>query len=394
VFELLEQTFRTNGPEAVIDLVIAQAREQKNYRELFAARLMQVRQRLGLPLIETEPVSGPEYEKALREAARETGELFLADGDIVSAWPYFRAIDEPSAVAAAIESVDGGENLDRVIEIAFQEAVNTRKGFELILQHHGICRAITWFGSIRDFSSRQECLRLLVRALYQELARALQETIASSEGARPATDNVAELISGRAWLFEGGSYYVDSTHVTSVLQSAPELEDAQTLRMAVEIADYGRLLAPMYHFRGDPPFEDPYADHAVYLRALLGEEVDAAIAHFRQKATDQAAAGGDPAPAEVLIVLLVRLGRHAEAVRTSLEFFPGSQAAPASCPSVLQLCQMAGDYETLLSLARERDDRLSFVAAVVQGSNQASNPGSSPKARASEPASEVSQAGS
>jgi hypothetical protein len=379
VFELLEQTFRTNGPEAVIDLVISKAREQKNYRELFAARLMQVRHRLGLPLIETEPVSGPVYEKALREAARETGELFLADGDIVSAWPYFRAIDEPAAVAAAIENVtvDGGPGgaepgatqpqLDRVIEIAFQESVNTRKGFELILQHHGTCRAITWFGSIRDFSSRQECLRLLVRALYQELARALQETIASSEGARPATDNVAELIAGRPWLFEGGSYYVDSTHVTSVLQSAPELEDAPTLRMAVEIADYGRRLDPMYHFRGDPPFEDPYADHAVYLRALLGEDVDAAIAHFRQKATDQAAAGGDPAPAEVLIVLLVRLGRHAEAVRTSLEFFPGSQAAPASCPSVIQLCQMAGDYETLRSLARERDDRLSFVAAVVQG---------------------------
>lgn len=375
MFELLEQTFRTNGPEAVIDLVIAKAREQKNYRELFAARLMQVRHRLGLPLIETEPVSGTEYEKALREAARETGELFLADGDIVAAWPYFRAIGEPAAVAAAIENIDGGgaepgeaqPQLDRIIEIAFQESVNPRKGFELILQHHGICRAITWFGSIRDFAPRQECLRVLVRALYQELARALQETIASSEGARPATDNVAELIEGRAWLFEGGSYYVDSTHVTSVLQSAPEIEDAPTLRMAVEIADYGRQLDPMYHFRGDPPFEDPYADHAVYLRALLGEEVDAAIAHFRQKATDQAAAGGDPAPAEVLIVLLVRLGRHAEAIRTSLEFFPGSQAAPASCPSVLQLCQMAGDYETLRTLAKERDDRLSFVAAVVQG---------------------------
>src|SRR5204862_633414 len=127
---------------------IANAREQKNYRELFAARLMQVRHRLGHPLIETEPVSGPEYEEALREAARETGGLFLADGDIVSAWPYFRAIGEPAAVAAAIENVnigdaeDAPQKLDRIIEIAFQELVNPRKGFEMILQHHGICRAI------------------------------------------------------------------------------------------------------------------------------------------------------------------------------------------------------------------------------------------------------------
>src|SRR5207249_8935919 len=144
----------------------------------------------------------------------------------VSAWPYFRAIGEPAAVAAAIENVAGVDtraedtqsgatqpNLDRIIEIAFQESVNPRKGFEMILQHHGICRAITWFGSIRDFAPRQECLRVLVRALYQELARALQETIAAAEGARPGTDNVAELIAGRPWLFEGSSYYVDSTHV-------------------------------------------------------------------------------------------------------------------------------------------------------------------------------------
>src|SRR3979490_305661 len=99
MFELLEQTFLANGPEAAIELVITSAREQKNYRGLFAARLRQIRHRLGLPLIETEPVSGPEYEKALREAARETGGLFLADGDIVSAWPYFRGIGEPAARA-------------------------------------------------------------------------------------------------------------------------------------------------------------------------------------------------------------------------------------------------------------------------------------------------------
>ena len=163
-FDLLDETFRSNGPEAVFELLIARARDQKNYRELFAIRIMHVRHRLGLPLIETEPVSEyseverPVYEQALREAARETGELFLADGDIVSAWPYFRAIDQPGPIAAAIENASGGENLDRLIEIAFQEGVNPRKGFELILEHRGICNAITWFGSIRQFGSRQECL--------------------------------------------------------------------------------------------------------------------------------------------------------------------------------------------------------------------------------------------
>jgi hypothetical protein len=372
-FELLEQTFRSDGAEAAFDLLIRRAREARDSRVLFGARIMQARHRLGLPLIETEPVldlpadQRLAYETAFREAAREAGELLLAGGDIAGAWPYFKALGEPAPVAAAIENVNGGENLDRVIEIAFQEGVNPRKGFELILEHHGICRAITWFGANRDYGSRQKCLLLLVRTLYGQIAYAMKETIAAVEGAAPATDSLAELVAGRAWLFEGNSSYTDSTHLTSVLRFTPELEDPEALRMALEMAEYGRCLDPMFHFRGDSPFEDPYLDHAVYLRALLGEDVDAAIAHFRQKATPSAEFPLDTAAAEVLIELLVRLERYPEAIQASVDCLPDTSGAPLSCPSVLQLCQMAGDYAGLRSLAKQREDLLGFAAGVIQG---------------------------
>ena len=236
---------------------------------LFGTRMMQIRHELGLPLIETEPainLSGERlsaYENALKKAARETGELFLSDGDIVSAWTYFRALGDTSPVAAAIEKVDGGEQLDRVIEIAFHEGVNPRKGFELILEHHGICRAITLFGNHRDYATRQSSLQLLVRTLYGQVTAGVRETIVSAEGAAPENDRLADLMAGRPWLFEWNSSYVDSTHLSVLLRFTPELEEPETLRMAVEMADYGRCLAPMFHFRGDPPFEETYADHAV-----------------------------------------------------------------------------------------------------------------------------------
>lgn len=362
---------RSDGPEAVFDRLIGRARDQKDSRMLFGARMMQVRHRLGLPLIETEPVldlgvERPAYEMAFREAAREAGELLLSGGDILGAWPYFKAIGEPAPVAAAIENVKPGDNLDRVIEIAFQEGVNPRKGFELILEHRGICSAITWFGYNREYGSRQVCLRLLVRTLYSQVASALKETIASAEGAAPQTNSVAQLIAGRAWLFEGTSSYTDSTHLTSVLRFTPELEDPETLRMALDLAEYGLCLDPMFHFRGDPPFENTYLDHAMYLRALLGQDVEAAIAHFRQKAEPPGAAGGYTAPAEVLIDLLVQLKRYAEAIQASVEYLPDGNSTPVSCPSALQLCQMAGDYATLRSLARQSEDLLGFVAGVIQ----------------------------
>jgi hypothetical protein len=370
-FEGLEQAFQSNGPTAVFDHLVRMAIETKDYRVLFGTRMMQIRHHLGLPLIETEPtidLAGERlsaYENGLKQAAREAGDLYLENGDIVNAWTYFKAIGDPAPVSAAIEKVSGGEQLDRVIEIAFHEGVNPRKGFELILEHHGICRAITLFGNHRDYATRQFSLQLLVRTLYGQLTAGVRETIVSVEGAAPDNDSLAELIAGRAWLFEGNSSYVDSTHLSVLLRFTPELEDSESLRMAAEMAEYGRCLASMFHFRGDPPFEDTYGDHAVYLRALLGEEVEHAIAHFRKKATvgDQR----DTTPVEILIELLVRLRRYAEAIRASKEFFPDSNAMPRSCASAIQLCQMAGDYRQLRELARERGDLLAFTAAVIQG---------------------------
>jgi hypothetical protein len=372
IFDALEQASRRRGPEAVLDLVIATAYQEKNYRMLFGARIMQVRLRLGLTLIDTDPTprvtpeQRPVYEKAVTEAAREVGGLLLAAGDIAGAWPYFKAIDAPEAVAAAIENMNTEDGLDRIIEIAYQEGVNRRKGFELILKHRGICSAITWFGANPDYESRKWCLDLLVRTLYKEVAAALRETIASTEGASPLEDSLALLIAGRDWLFDGTSSYVDSTHLTAIVRFSLELENPATLRMAMELAEYGQHLNPMFHFRGDPPFEATYLDHAFYLRALLGEDVDAAIAHFRQKIDGI----GDSIHAEALIELLVRLGRYDDAVQASLEYLPDSDGASRSCTPVLQLCQMASDYLRLQRIARDSGDLLGFAAGVIQGSEK------------------------
>jgi hypothetical protein len=283
---------------------------------------------------------------------------------VARAWPYFRAIGESAPVAAAIEQVKPGEDLDSVIAIAFQERVNPRKGFELILAQYGICRAITCFEQYPE-AGREEALHLLVRTLYHELATGLRSTIERQEGQAPATDRVAELIEGRDWLFEGNSYYVDSSHVISVLRFSLDLEDPAMLRMALEIADYGRRLAPMFAFKVDPPFQDVYTDHAIYLRALLGEDVEGAIAHFRKKVLDSDPEEVGTAPAQVLVTLLVRLDRVREAIAASLEFLEGVPAAQLGCPSLFQLCQMAGEWEQLKRLARERGDVLSFAASVL-----------------------------
>jgi len=51
------------------------------------------------------------------------------------------------------------------------------------------------------------------------------------------------LIAGREWLFEGNSYYADTSHVSSVIRFSVDLTDAESLGLAGEIAEYGTHLA-------------------------------------------------------------------------------------------------------------------------------------------------------
>ncbi len=372
LFHSLEHALRSRGPEAGFDLMIQEFRQEKKYSLLFEARLMQSRHALGLPLVQNGQLEDlpedkrPAHERALMDAAREVGGLFLADGDIPRAWSYFRAIGETQPVADAIEQVAPAENQDAVIEIALHERVHPRKGFELILADYGICRAITFFDQYPDRKTRDDCIRLLVRTLHHDVVENMKRAIAKADGAAPETSRLPELMAGRAWLFGEYDYYVDTSHLLSILRFSLDLVDRETLALAIELAEYGKRLSSMFHFRGEPPFEDGYTDYAAYLRALMGEGVEEGIAHFRLKIanSDPQQTGG--APAQVLVGLLVRLERYAEAIEVSLEHLGDADPAGLTCPSVFQLCQLAGDYSRLRELARDRGDLLYFAAGAMQ----------------------------
>jgi hypothetical protein len=371
-FDLMDQTLESGGPEAGFDFLTKKVLEDRNYPLLFEVRLLKKRHELGLPLIQVDdtapmpPETRKEYDKAFIDAAREVGGLFLADGNIQRAWPYFRAIGETQPVAAAIEKFDSTEGAEPVIEIAFLERVNPFKGFQLILSNYGICRAITSFGQFPSREGRDESLRLLVRTLHAELVESLKRTIARNEEQAPDTQSVPALMAGRDWLFEGNSYYVDTSHLTSVIRFSLDLTDRETLGMSVELAEYGTHLGSMFQERSDPPFDNFYVDHAIFLRALRGEDVDVAVAHFQRKveACDPAEIGSGPA--QVLVGLLSRLERYQDAIEVSLQHLAGVGPSELACPSVVQLCFLARDYERLRTVARDRGDLLNYAAGAIR----------------------------
>jgi len=368
-FNALELAAQSNDPDSVFESLIRMLRERKQLTELFEARLMQNRHKLGMPLIQTEPLGElPEptrraYEDAYVAAAKEVGQLYLDDGDIVRAWPYFRAIGETGPVAAAIESIQPGEGIEPIIEIAFHERVNPRKGFELILANYGTCTAISNFEQYPSREGREECIQLLVRKLHGDLVESLKYAVAQREGATPEQTDVPTLIAGRDWLFEDNNYFVDTSHLCAVIRFSIDLQDQPTQALALELTDYGRRLSPLFHYRGQAPFEDPYSDYAEYLRALLGLNSEESIAHFRKKLSDDPETG--TAPAQVLVGLLARIGRFQEAIDIALAHLSDLAPSQLSCPSIPQLCALAGDATKLRTISEHRGDLLNFAASLL-----------------------------
>jgi hypothetical protein len=364
----LETVLNSGDPAAGLDFLVDRFRQEREWPLVFEARLMKKRLEMGLPMIQTQDSSEfpselrADYEKAMVEAAREVGNGFLDMGNIPRAWPYFRAIGEPAPVVEAMERAKPPEDqVDALIAIAFQEGLAPAKGLQILLEAHGMCRALTTFGMYSVQKDREKCIALLTRELHAEIVQRMGNEIEAREGARPATSNLIEMMEGRPELFGEYDYYVDTSHLMTLLPYSLEVEGNETLELLHQLCEYGKHLAPCFQSKGQAPFEHPAADYGEYVLAMLGSDIDARIQHFRQimDAADKDMVG--TAPAQFLVNFLVRLQRFGEALEVALEHLKDER--DLTCPSPIQLCRLAGDYGRLKELAKERNDLLSYVAA-------------------------------
>lgn len=371
----LRTRLQTVGQAAAIEHLCTTLREARDYAKLFYALLLQKRVALGVSPIPTAsandltPAQQEEYEDAIRVACRSVGQLFIEAGNIGAAFGYLRMIGELEPIRAAIDNVRPGEDDDiqPIIDVAFNQGVHPQKGFDLILERYGICNAITTitnFDPGPNVEPRLYAIRRLVRSLHAQLFERLQQAIAQQQGFAPTGTSIHALIEGRDWLFADDSYFIDTSHLSSVVQMSVELNSTEELLLARELCAYGRRLAPTLQYPGTPPFEKLYEDVDVFLAILLGENVDAGIARFRAKITSDPD-GPELFAAEVLIRLLVRLNRLDEALGVAREYLATVDDRQLSCPGVFDLAQRTGNFAALADTARIRHDPVHFLAGLI-----------------------------
>lgn len=380
-FDELTLLLRRDGPAAASNRLVALAELQGQPRALLEALLLKARIELGIPAVPPRSLSSlPEpqrtqYEDRYVAALRQVGQQLLDAGDIPAAWPYFRVLGEKEQVARAIDAYEpaegGDDRLGTLIDIAFHQGVHPSRGFQWILDHYGICSAITAFEHLPpDEPIRSAAADRLTRSLHHQLLFSLRSEIGRREGLEPPNDaSLLQLLNGRDWLFEDEAYHIDTSHLAAVVRMSTLLSDPETLSLALDLTTYGRRLSHRYQYAGEPPFEDLYADHAVYLNALLGHDVEHAIHHFQAKLAPPDPDSDDPMgsiPAQILVRLLARLGRTEDAIAVFSEHLAGVPESMLLCPSLPQLCIEAGRPDLLAEHARRAGDLPLFTAALLE----------------------------
>lgn len=361
LFPSLDRLLDSGDPARGFDFLIEQFLAAKEYGQAFEARLMKKRFELGLPLLQTDSLNDEPYQAAVVEIARDTGRLFLEAGNIERAWPYFRAVSDTEPVAQAIDKLEPREDLDGVINIAFQEGVHPVKGIELIIAKHGMCRALTAFGMTAVTKDRDKCIALLTTELHREVIRRMREAI----GDAPTSDSLIELMNGREWLFGEWDYYVDTSHLLTIIPYCTEVTDPAVLKLFHELCQYGSHLSPHFQTPGIPPFEKQFEAYGHYISALLGENVEDHLAYFRQQVAEADAETVGDGPGRILVRLLVALGHPHEALDVLLEHVFEDAPYGAPVPSALQLCYQSKDYSRMTEIAKDRGDLLSYAAARI-----------------------------
>jgi hypothetical protein len=376
LFDQLQRTISAGGVAKALAELSQQLRSDKRYFDLFSARLMEGRHRLGLPVATTDGLDDlaeplrTQMEQVYLDACREVGHLLLAERRLGEAWMYLRAVGDKASLTEALTAQGPGqENVDEFVQLAVHEGLAPARGFETVLENYGVCNAITMFDSTmynRPLADRQQVAAILVRKLHKELSENLKAEIARQEASQPKEKTIEQLVAERDWLFLEDAYHIDTSHLHSVVRFARVLQDADALRLAVDLTEYGRRLSTSYQFQTDEPFAEPYLAHGLFFRGQLGQQVEEAVKYFGDKARTLDQEEHGVGPAEIYVALLSRLGRHREAFAAAAELIPPGTQTTGFAPTLLELARAGGDYQALLDLCRQREDVLTYAAGLAE----------------------------
>ena len=377
-FTQLQDQHRSGGSTAVFDQLAKTLREGREYHKLFDALCLKKKHALGAPL--HRPTSfddiavdkRDEFESAYVAAAREVGELLLADKKLSQSFVYFHALRETQPIRDAIEALpipqSSSEESEELIDLAFYKLIHPLKGMQIMLTTHGTCSTITALDqAFMNLSPEQraECAALLVNRLHGDLLQSVQREVKQRIPFAEPARTLRELTAGRDWLFAENNYPIDVSHLHSTVRFARSLTPGQPeLGLARDLAEYGAQLSSQFQYPGEPPFTDFYAAHIQFFKYLLNENRDDALGYFQHLLENEPDQPSQAMIAYVMVDLLARTEQLDRALPIAEQYLVKADQDFAA--AFAELCQKAGRYDVLMRSAHDRQDLVTYAAALVQ----------------------------
>lgn len=390
----------THGLDGMFESLAASLTAARRWHSLFDARVMQARVALGIPLLGDGRAVAADLQAALEtrslEACREVGWPLLGEGKVAAAWMYLRAAAEPDEVAEKLaalaarteadasptDTVDeatgvsaADATLQEIIHVALWEGAAPALGLGLLLERNGTCNTITAYEQAvaRLPATRQRpAADLLVEHLHREVRAALVHDLGRRGiAAEPGHDaTIPDLLATAGGMKGDPAVHVDVSHLHSVLRIARVCADRESIRRAWELATYACRLPRETVYAGEPPFEDVGEASRLFFGAQIGTDVEQAVAFFRKAAVLAKVEEAGSLPGDVLVLLLTRLSRPAEALHAALdrprdEAHASFMQATGMLPSLVELAAASGDYEPLRKACREHGDAITFAATLA-----------------------------
>jgi hypothetical protein len=304
---------------------------------------------------------------------------------------YLQPVGDKSLNEQLARSIEPDEeNVDALIDVTITQGAAPVFGYGLLLEHHGTCNGITTFDTQAmrfDRETQKLMARELLHHIYHELTENIRYAITQSrdQGIEPGVQEEAtntdmpesmrlsELLAAHPDLTEAGAHHIDTTHLASIMRIARLVDDPEDLQTANEVAIYGRRLHEDFQYPGSPPFEDTYVDHQYFFGALLGNDVDTAIAHFENKIQTLNADQVGPVAEETFVDLLVRLGRNDQALSVVTERLLGQHESLGIAPPPFEIANTPERLNRLRAFYESEGDLLGFAVSVLTSGKKGSH---------------------
>jgi len=385
---IFDRLCETGGDKAkMLAEMVTHFRESHQPMELFEALKMQIRGRLNLPLISSEhDEPRPEdvehqLEMGLLDACREVSDMLFADGKVAEGWMYLRPTGDKERGRKRISEIAiTDDNLDAMVQVLVNEGLDVGRGFAAVVKFQGTCNSITLYEQAIATQSRrnqQAAASVLLNHLYDELVGLVRADIArrprSNTDVRDSEqETLLQMMTTRPWLFDDGTYHLDTTHLASTVRIASILDDPVEWQRAFELCQYGRQLAATYQYPGDEPFVDFYPAYSAYYSVLLGNNHEAGLKLFERKARTLDTKKHGTAGIETYIDLLDRSGQAATAIEVAVELVPSDVPSQRLIPRLVELRshidspeQQERATKMILDYCQRHNDVLGYAAAAL-----------------------------